>query len=289
MSNLIENLTVIVRSAGEKTTQQCINQIKKEVDFSNIFLIQEKPFSAAVKKTFKLGIEQGKKWTLAVDADLLLFDGTIRTMLQNAEVYGNDLYVYQGFIVDWFMMNVRQGGPHLYLTQNLAKTEDYYSEMNDSLRPESFFYAIMREKGMRVKIDRKIYGLHDYYQNYKDIYRKAFFHGIKHDSWGHLLSSWLEKSAIEIGYKIVIKGFVDGFATSNKSYPTLESMTERFNVLQKNLDLPEESELPTFLNIQPDAMLKELKIDFYSDFSFERITGSMKNSLRRALLRVLRK
>ncbi|MCO4822492.1 MAG: hypothetical protein KC469_10515, partial [Flavobacteriaceae bacterium] len=66
------NVTVIIRSVGERTTDACFKIISKQVPKTHIHIISEVPFSKAVTETFKIAIRENRNWTLAVDADLLL-------------------------------------------------------------------------------------------------------------------------------------------------------------------------------------------------------------------------
>ena len=59
--------------------------LTKQVPVENLFLIHEVPFSQAVRRTFEIGIEQNKKWTIAVDADILLNDNSVQRMVEKAE------------------------------------------------------------------------------------------------------------------------------------------------------------------------------------------------------------
>lgn len=105
---LRNNVTVIVRTADERTIDACLDSIKDQVEAHNIIVIKEKPFYKAVQKTFELGIKGEKKWTLAIDADLVLLPNAIHIMLDRAEQLDDQLYIYQGFILDKFKCGKRQ-------------------------------------------------------------------------------------------------------------------------------------------------------------------------------------
>ncbi len=241
---LRNNVTVIVRTAEERSIEACLHSITDQVVQDNIIVIKEKPFYKAVQKTFELGIKGDKKWTLAIDADLVLLPNAINIMLDEAEKRDDKLYVYQGFILDKFKCGKRQGGPHLYKTSNLNQALTLLEKDNESLRPESNTYKKMKSLGFDVVLDKKIFALHDFFQSYSDIYRKAYFHGIKHKGWFTLLPTWIQKSEEDIDYKIATLGFIDGYYSKGTSYPSVDQFKENvLQILKSRFNLDEKSKL----------------------------------------------
>jgi len=81
-NSLNDHVHVIIRSAGERTMHLCKQLIIEQgVSADNLSVVNEAPFSAALKKSFELGMERGLKWTLCIDADVLLRPGAVETML----------------------------------------------------------------------------------------------------------------------------------------------------------------------------------------------------------------
>ena len=89
-------VTVVIRSVGERTENLCREIIAAQIAHQNIFLVREKPFACAVQRTFQIGIEQGRPWTLAVDADTLLLPGVIQYLCEYAETQDANLFKAQG-------------------------------------------------------------------------------------------------------------------------------------------------------------------------------------------------
>lgn len=235
MKKKLSNVSVVIRSSEEQTVAYLKKQVLKEVVGENVFVINEVPFSKAVKKNFLIGIENQKKWTLALDGDLILGPQSISLMINRAEEFDNSLYVYQGFILDKFRCSLRQGGPHLYLTSNLKKALKKLETTNKEKRPESKLYGEMIELGYTVHIEKKIIALHDFFQNQEDIYRKGYFHGIKHKGWKTLIPEWLEKSNIDDDYKLAVAGFIDGYLENPDEYPNVISLKERSKKIIENV------------------------------------------------------
>ena len=56
--------TLIIHSADERTFQLCQKLILEQgVPETQVFVVQEVPFSAAMRKSFEIGISEGRKWT----------------------------------------------------------------------------------------------------------------------------------------------------------------------------------------------------------------------------------
>ncbi len=256
------DVTVIIRSFKERSIEICLNSVLTEIDQENVFLIQETPFAKAVQKTFEIGISENKKWTLAIDADLILLPNSISTMLNQAKAYDN-LYVYQGHILDKFRCGVRQGGPHLYKTENLEIAIELIKSDQANLRPESAIYDLMKKRNHNVVIDKKIYALHDFEQFYKDIYRKAYFHGIKHKGWKSLLPLWLEKCYLDFDYKIASVGFLDGYFSEKYQYPSPEEFDERYiDLLNDRFKIKEKAILNSINKSYIENVLNDYNVNY---------------------------
>lgn len=207
----IEDITVVIRSSNERTEKACLNLIAEQISKENIFLIHEKPFYKAVKKNFEIGIKQGKKWTLAVDADVLLTRQAIQSMIETASKLGDKLYIYQGYVLDNILVKYREGGPHLYQTKHLQQALSYLTTNQTVLRPESDTYNKMAAEGFIKYVDDKVYGIHDYEQYYKDIFRKAYFHGKKHSYLaGSLVDKWSVLTIKNDDYRVALYGLFSG-------------------------------------------------------------------------------
>lgn len=173
------DVTVVIRSVGERTEQYCKTIIKGQINSQAIFIVQERPFWKAVDRMFKIGIDENRPWTLAVDADVLLTAGAIDRMVENCSKISADYFFYQGHILDKFHQKIRGGGPHLYRTNSLETAAKYVEAAAKTMRPESGIQSFMENEGHFVFQSKEIYGIHDFYQFKADIFRKAFFNAKK--------------------------------------------------------------------------------------------------------------
>ena len=171
------DITVVVRHTNERTLEYCYELLKLQVCSSNLFCINETPFSKAVKKTFEIGIDSDKEWTLAIDADILISDQCLNKIVSEAENLEDYFFEIQGRILDKLYGVPRSGGPHLYRTKFLKQAIKFIPKEGTSLRPESDTYESMSQLGYHYYFGKDIYGLHDYEQYYKDLYIKGFIHG----------------------------------------------------------------------------------------------------------------
>lgn len=210
-----DDVIVIIRSTHERTESWCYDIIAREVPEGQITIIHEIPFSKAVNRTFSIGFNSNKKWTLAVDADILLKKNAIREMIANAEKKPAHTFIYQGCVLDKLFNGVRPGGPHLYRSSLLQPAMDLIPAESENLRPESFTYNKMAESGFHFYQEGIIYGIHDYEQYLKDIYRKSFIHARKHDQHsGRFLKEWANNP--DEDYDVAIKAFFDGLTFKGK-------------------------------------------------------------------------
>lgn len=278
----LNDITVVVRAAGERTLKVCMDLIMHEVDTQNIFVVEEKPFSKALEKTFKIGMDQNKKWTLAIDADLLLLPNAIKYIVDGGAKYSDELYVYQGKILDKFRGDLKHGGPHLYNTRNLSVGLKALEKTKHNMRPESTLVKYALDNGLSFHVDDKVYALHDFYQNYRDVFRKAHFHAIKHPGYKALLPLWLEKSKNDLDYRIAVYGFINGFDSffSSKQYPTIETLEHQWKLLNQNaLFLKEKDALKTISSEEILGIVRAHNIQINDDLSI--LLKQRKSSFKR--------
>ena len=211
MQNLNNNVTGIIRSVGERTERVCFELLKKQIPESNIQFVREKPFNEAVRKTFEVGIQENRKWTYAIDADLLIKPGVIKELFYFAETTDEQVFKITGKIIDKFIESPREGGIHLYRTAHMEHALNKIPDPYESTRPESFVRNEMNKIGFISVTTEIITGLHDFEQYYHDIYRKCFIHSKKHHvRVMKVLPAWEQLAINDHDYLIAINGFNAG-------------------------------------------------------------------------------
>lgn len=237
------DITVVIRSSGELTTQVCYNLVCKQVPKEQVFIINERPFSKAVIKNFNIGLRENRKWTLGLDADILLTENAISEMIKGFEELDENYYVYQGWIYDKFFRNYRSGGPHLYRTSLLEKAKEFIPEEGTNLRPESTTYKEMAKINYHYYNDIKCFGLHDFEQSYFAIYRKFFLHAHKHRIYlNTFLNSWKPYLLEDVDYLIALRGLTDGLLFKETVYVDTQFFKSKSEQLFKELKLVEKTE-----------------------------------------------
>ena len=213
----IKDITVVIRAAGERTLDLCHFLVSKQVEEQNIFIIKEKPFSKAVLKNFEIGIQNGHKYTLSIDADTLIYKDAVQLQLNNFKKLSENYFVYKGLVFDKFFNSYRSAGMHLYRTSLLEKAINFIPKEGTSYRPESLTYKKMSKLGFHTYQSTWAVGIHDDEQYYEDIYRKFFLHAHKHKI-NDILSSWDENWINNSDFKMALKGLSDGLMYNKTVY-----------------------------------------------------------------------
>lgn len=241
---------IIIRAAGERTEELCKKLILEQgVSDKYIWLIHESPFTTALKKSFEIGIKEGKKWTFCVDADVLLRPDAIEKIIELAEKQPGNVCQVQGYMMDKFFGGVRRGGVHLYRTEHLPKVLEIISSGEQVIRPESHALRQMKKKGYPFKVIPFIVGTHDDEQYNFDIYRKAFVQAEKHLSRAELLITyWKEMAQKDHDFNVALKGFSDSINNTepvfiDKKLPLYQEMFEAAGIPEKSQLNPDDYSL----------------------------------------------
>jgi hypothetical protein len=229
--------TIIIRSVGERTEALCKKLIIEQgVSEDAIFIINEAPFSKAMKVGFEIGIREKRPWTFCVDADVLLRPGSVLNMIRHAEKQPKNVCEIQGFVLDKFFGGARTAGVHLYRTSLLEKVLQEIPLEGVDIRPESFALNSMKKNGYPWYAVEELVGLHDFEQSNEDIFRKCFAQAHKHLNYTELfIPFWRSKSFLDEDYKIALAGFGEGI--KHFGDVRIDKRAEYFLSAMQNLDL----------------------------------------------------
>ena len=213
------DVTVVIRGTRERTEQVYAHWARQQAGDAPVHVIHETPFSAAVRKTYELGIQEGRKWTLALDADILMFSGAMEALIAYAEAQPETGFEFQGRILDKFFMLPRDGGPHLYRTSLLPEALSLIPKEGSTLRPESHVFGEMKARGNTIHHNQEVFGIHDFEQYYEDIYRKAFLYAHKHTKRKEYFPAiWQELAAEDQDYEVALWGLAAGQEHEGRVY-----------------------------------------------------------------------
>jgi hypothetical protein len=163
-------MKIIIRCCGERTEKKCIQIAKSE---GEIHIVKTSPFGESMRQAYKIAIDLNQAWTPMVDADVLLYPGSLKKALTelNGMLHSDGIFCLDGKTRDKIMMKKRRAGIHIYNTKLLKKALPHID--NYELKPETFVRKKMALKGFKTHKSKIIFGIHDYEQYYKDLWRKA--------------------------------------------------------------------------------------------------------------------
>lgn len=200
------DVTIIIRSVGERTTDKCIENIKAVFDTDAIELIQNvTPFQDMLKRCFEIGIEKKRKWTLCIDADIFIEKTKFEHFFSNAEFWieTNDCFCFTPCVFDYLMDKSRSAGIHLYNTRLL------YEAINcieySSLRPETSVKRQMADKGYKSLAINYTVGIHDFFNSYESLMMKGLLHVKKHANKDALIVDWERKAHEDKNFEWLLK------------------------------------------------------------------------------------
>ena len=109
---------VVIRGAGERTEAAARAMACAEVGAGAVATVREVPFAAAhCAAASRLGAEAGRRWTLCLDADVLLRPGAIaEARCRRRGGAGEAAFGVTGTVADKLLGHVRAAGQHLYRT-----------------------------------------------------------------------------------------------------------------------------------------------------------------------------
>ena len=235
---MLDTVTVVIRSVGERTEPICKNLVLAQgVPEEAVFVINETPFSTALRIGLEIGVSQNRTWTYCIDADVLLRRGSILRILQAAVKEPQNVFEIQGFVLDKFVGGARMAGNHLYRTSLLPKALSILRNASTQLRPEASLIRSMEICGHPWRPVHLLIGLHDFEQSHEDIFRKCFVHAHKHLSHHSLfLSYWRASSITDPDFLVALDGFFSGLVyddtiTIDKNMPSISLAYNRSSTI----------------------------------------------------------
>jgi hypothetical protein len=189
------DVTIVLRSAGERTKDLAYRLLCSDASEDQVHLIEEVPFSRAVQRTLEIGVDEGRKWTAAVDADILVRRGALADLVELAEQAPDTLFELEGRIWDKLFGGAREGGIHLYRTNLIPEALTYLDVEAAVHRPEFTVISAMTAKGYTQEKHELVVGLHDFEQRNLDYFRKGVSHARKHQELAWFMEPMWERLA----------------------------------------------------------------------------------------------
>lgn len=200
-------VTVVLRTAGERTAELAIRIVESQIPSANLVVIREVPFARAVERTFEIAIEREQKWTIGMDADVLLCPDALNILVDAAERETSTLFELEACVFDKVFGGPRWCGVHLYNTTYLGRALEIARTRTPSHRPESSIFKVMQHEGLLVRLIPNVIGVHDFEQSFIDLFRKGCVHAQKHRKELSIFeSTWEELSDVDDDFKALVAG-----------------------------------------------------------------------------------
>ena len=171
--NALNDIAVVVRASGERTTSICIQLLEEQVGKIVGLVEGVSPFNAASRKSVEMAVATGKKSTALVDADVLVSPNSLAKLRSILERATPETFLVNTYTLDKFHLAGREGGIHFYRTGLLAKYLELANEWSDIPRPEAKFHHWMEANGYTIYYDQQITSIHEFFQWRKDVRQKV--------------------------------------------------------------------------------------------------------------------
>ncbi len=236
--------TIVLRSAGERTAELSRALLEAEVGPDQVVVIREVPFSRAVQRTLEIGVQCGRRWTIATDADVLVGPGSIARLVATANRAPDELFALEGRILDKLFGGPRSGGFHLYRTSLLPQAIEFCNPSQPVHRPE--FEVIMRmcQQGFVQQREKYVLGVHDFEQSYRDLFRKGFVHAQKHaDETTILEPFWTRAARGDADFEAVLLGMKEGRLAGGIATTDVREFGDAIDAILRRAGLAEKTPL----------------------------------------------
>jgi hypothetical protein len=206
-----EDITIIIRSVGERTVPVIKHLLKQQVSEDQLFEVNEAPLSRALEVSYEFALKEGRRYVLIIDGDILPF----RNMLDRLTAIFNKLdervFGLQCSVADKMIHNFRPAGVHMHRTVLLESAMKQIPEANETVRPESMTINEMADRGYPTLFIDDVLALHDFEQYYKDLFRKSFFLAHKHTKdLPYVKKLWKRLAVDDNDYRIALEGLERG-------------------------------------------------------------------------------
>ncbi|MCI0388247.1 MAG: hypothetical protein MOB07_05725 [Acidobacteria bacterium] len=222
------DLTIIIRATGERTERAC-KIIAEQQAGTSVEVVRRRPFWQALKFSMEAGLDAASKWTLILDADILLATNAVPAMIAEME----EADVTNFYMTDFMLLDRGFGGPayggvHGYRTALFDKAMQWLEAAANEVRPETYVCKQMAACGFPFRQPPLIVGLHDYEQYYCDLYRKSVVRSYKFRGlWRYVLDR-CRRQYSDDDFKVILWGFLDGLQEGmNGGKITLDSLAYR--------------------------------------------------------------
>ncbi len=242
------SLFAVVRHINERSLPLCLCSLENQMD--SIACVSESPSLSGIQKRFALALESDAEWLLALDADIILYDGEVERMLRIAEeAYSNDPSLALINFPVWDLVSGKVlRGCQLYPMRYVPELHAFYQELTfdpDHDRPDRGYFELFQQHAFVTDIkmrDRSV-GSHDFEQYYAHLYVKNINRCVRMDEvsrQGFLekFTGLVERVPDNPDYQVSYRGFLEGFnrqrvVTDKNRYPDVGPLLEELGLVEK--------------------------------------------------------
>jgi hypothetical protein len=170
-----DDIFVVIRSVGERTEKVCTEIAQSQLSSNNqLIMIKGLPFAEAHMESIHLALDSKANWALFLDADVLLKNDAIETMLKEAKKVTFPFFQFNFRILD-HEFDGESYGVHFYSTKYFDRAMSFRESATSSSRPEyQVCYEMANHEDIPSISSETVVALHGYEQYYSDIYRTTF-------------------------------------------------------------------------------------------------------------------
>jgi hypothetical protein len=207
----IDDLVVILRTSGQRTSDASLALLREQVPSDRIRVVSESESSAAIRRTYELGLEHAAAWTMTLGADALLRAGAVREFVAEANRMPAHYFQIECRAFDKVTGLYRQAGQRIYRTGLLRQALRHIPRPGTSMRSEYTVLQAMGTAGHPSRGVALVAGLHNFEQYYRDIYEASFVHAVKHTPLiPSIVRRCLEHWGDDDDFRVVLRGLYDG-------------------------------------------------------------------------------
>ncbi|MFV1974451.1 MAG: hypothetical protein ACC651_01810 [Candidatus Scalindua sp.] len=211
-------LEFVIRTVGERTEDVCVELVNLQKDeHESLHLLRENTHAKAVESTIAIGLESRAEWLVAIDADMLLTPGSILSIRKEIRSCSDAIVVLHPAVVDK-LYRMRRWGLTVYrkaaLEELNIKFQDIKKKQNIKIESAAI-KALGENKQRQVYFSREVAAIHDFYQYYKDLYRKAYLNVSRNQGFNKdVKKCWKRLANSDPDYLVMYKAMEDATVES---------------------------------------------------------------------------
>ena len=204
---------IVIRTVGERTEDVCIELVNRQKAANEILhVLRKNTHAKAVESTIKIGLESNAEWLIAIDADMLLIPEGLTIIRKEIRSCSSDVAILHPAVVDK-LYRMKRWGLTVYRQSILSELHDEFQKIRKKqhLKIEgAAIKALSTKKNREVVFSRNVAAIHDFYQYYRDLYRKAYLNTLRNPGYNKKTEKYWKRLANSDGdYLVMFKAMQD--------------------------------------------------------------------------------